>query len=301
MKVQRFRDAAAFSRRAEPYLVRDEAAHCLAIGICGSLRSIPPRQLASARPPIYLALVTVDTGAVLAVALRTPPYNVVLSRFADESQADSIAAALAGDLRAVYGNALPGVIGPKLESAALARAWQRAAGQAARQSMAERIYQLDTVNQVAGVPGALRRATEADRPLLVAWLNAFEAEAMAPGETMDAETWVTNALSSPTRGVFLWEDAGRPVSLAAYGNPTPRGVRIGPVYTPPELRGHGYASASVAALSQRLLDEGRQFCFLFTDLANLTSNHIYQTVGYRPVIDVDMYRFESAQDGGDRQ
>lgn len=292
MKVQRFRDAAAFSRRAEPYLVRDEAAHCLAIGICGSLRSVPPKQLAGAQPPIYLALVT-EGDAVLAVALRTPPYNLVLSRFADTAPGEDIAAALAGDLRAVYGDALPGVIGPKPESAAIAAAWQRATGQAARQSMAERIYQLDAVIPAADVPGVLRRATEADRPLLVSWLNAFADEAMAPGETMDAATWVMGALTSPTRGVFLWEVAGRPVSLVAYGNPTPRGVRIGPVYTPPELRGRGYASAAVAALSQRLLDEGRQFCFLFTDLANPTSNKIYQQVGYRPVIDVDMYHFST--------
>ena len=294
MKVTRFPDAAAFSRRAESYLVRDEAAHCLAIGIFGSLRAVPPKQLAGARPPIYLALVT-EGDAVLAVAIRTPPYNVVLSRFADASRTEDIAVVLAGDLLAVYGDALPGVIGPKPESAALAQAWQRVGGQGAQPIMAERIYQLDAVNPVARVPGALRRATEADRPLLVAWLNAFEAEAMAPGETMDAETWVTAALISPTRGVFLWEDAGRPVSLAAYGNPTPRGVRIGPVYTPPELRGHGYASAAVAALSQRLLDEGRQFCFLFTDLTNPTSNKIYQQIGYRPVIDVDMYAFSTGE------
>lgn len=291
MKVERFTNAAAFAQRAEPYLVRDEAAHCLAIGICGGLRDVPPKQFASAQPPIYLALVT-QGDAVLAVAMRTPPYNVVLSLFANESQADAIATTLAVDLRAVYGDALPGVFAPKSESAAFAPAWQRATGHLAHTAMRERIYQLDTVIPVADGPGELRRATEVDRPLLVAWLNAFGDEAMTPGEQMDADAWVTAALTSPTRGVFLWEDAGRPVSLAAYGNPTPRGIRIGPVYTPPELRRRGYASAAVAALSQRLLDEGRQFCFLFTDLANPTSNKIYQSIGYRPVIDVDMYRFD---------
>ena len=40
-----------------------------------------------------------------------------------------------------------------------------------------------------------------------------------------------------------------------------------------------------------LLDGGRRFCFLFTDLANPTSNSIYQRIGYRPVTDVDQWTF----------
>ena len=63
------------------------------------------------------------------------------------------------------------------------------------------------------------------------------------------------------------------------------------MYTPPEFRGRGYASACVAAASQAQLDAGRRFCFLFTDLANATSNHIYQEIGYEPVRDVEVYRF----------
>jgi len=82
------------------------------------------------------------------------------------------------------------------------------------------------------------------------------------------------------RQVMLWED-GHTVSLACSGARTPNGSRIGPVYTPPEERGHGYASACVAALSQLQLDQGRRFCFLFTDLANPTSNHIYPMIGYQ--------------------
>jgi predicted GNAT family acetyltransferase len=64
------------------------------------------------------------------------------------------------------------------------------------------------------------------------------------------------------------------------------------VYTPPELRRRGYASALVAALSRRLLDEGRRFCFLYTDLANPTSNHIYREIGYEEVCPATSYRFE---------
>lgn len=89
---------------------------------------------------------------------------------------------------------------------------------------------------------------------------------------------------------MFWED-GEPVSLAGFGNPTPNGVRIGPVYTPPGRRRRGYATALVAALTRALLGSGPRFCFLFTDLANPTSNTIYQRIGYRPVTDVDEWRF----------
>jgi hypothetical protein len=85
--------------------------------------------------------------------------------------------------------------------------------------------------------------------------------------------------------VYLWEREGDVVSMAAAVGPTPNGMRVGAVYTPPEHRGHGYASALVAALSQDLLDRGRTFTMLYTDLANPTSNAIYQRIGYVPVSD----------------
>ena len=85
--------------------------------------------------------------------------------------------------------------------------------------------------------------------------------------------------------MYLWLDDGRPVSLTGVGGLTPHGIRVGPVYTPPELRGRGYASNLVAAASQLQLETGRTFVFLFTDLTNPTANRIYQAIGYEPVID----------------
>jgi predicted GNAT family acetyltransferase len=73
--------------------------------------------------------------------------------------------------------------------------------------------------------------------------------------------------------------------MANFTGKTPSGIRIGAVYTPPELRGRGYASALVAALSARLLAGGRRFCFLYTDLANPTANRIYARIGYERVCD----------------
>jgi predicted GNAT family acetyltransferase len=142
------------------------------------------------------------------------------------------------------------------------------------------------------VAGSWRVGQLSDVDLLAAWWVAFHREALAEGPPMadpraTAERWVRRIGRTP----YLWIVDGRPVSLVATGSPTPNGIRIGPVYTPPDQRRRGYASALTAAASQAELDAGRRFCFLFTDLANPTSNRIYQAIGYEPVIDVDVYRF----------
>jgi predicted GNAT family acetyltransferase len=71
-------------------------------------------------------------------------------------------------------------------------------------------------------------------------------------------------------------------------------ARINLVYTPPDLRRRGYATAAVSALTRRLLDSGRRYCCLYTDLANPTSNSVYRRIGYRPVCDIDEYSFEES-------
>ena len=291
MRVQRFDDAHAFCARAEPFLRGREAEHCLQLGLCSSLTHTPAEY-----PDPYLALVTEDER-VLAVALRTPPFNLTLSHISDTNRLPEIVSAIAADAHALYGGALSGVTAPIEESHAFIAQWRRLTGGSDRCILRERIYQLDAVLPPAGVSGAMRRAGEADRALLTAWVDAFTAEALPDSAHEDSgAAWVARLFASPQRAAYFWEDpGGRPVALAAYGSPTPNGIRIGPVYTPPEYRQRGYASALVAALSQLLLDSGRRFCFLFTNLANPTSNAIYQAIGYRPVSDVEMYAFIQAE------
>jgi predicted GNAT family acetyltransferase len=158
--------------------------------------------------------------------------------------------------------------------------------------MAQRINQLDRVEPAERASGSLRPARPADRDLLIEWYLGFQ-EDIGGGSRESAGKWVERSLGADpsVRGLFVWETDGQPVSMVGYSGATPGGVRVGAVYTPPKLRRRGYASAAVAALSQRLLDAGRRFCFLYTDLANPTSNHIYQEIGYRPVADSSLYRF----------
>ena len=126
--------------------------------------------------------------------------------------------------------------------------------------------------------------------MLLDWMEGFTTEAHGVSDRRAAERMVDQRLASRNAGLHLWID-GEPVCMAGASGPTATGIRIGLVYTPPGHRRRGYANAYVAALSQLLLDSGRQRCFLFTDLANPTSNSIYQGIGFRPLSDRHVVRF----------
>jgi hypothetical protein len=160
--------------------------------------------------------------------------------------------------------------------------WANATGAKYKAGMRQRLYELRTVIPAQTAPGALRLASENDLDLVARWIGEFSTEALPGGDMAKSRESAASRIA--LRDVYLWESM-QPVSMAATTRPTTNGIGISLVYTPPGLRGKGYASACVAALSQRLLDSGRKFCCLFTDLSNPTSNHIYQSIGYTPVAD----------------
>ena len=77
--------------------------------------------------------------------------------------------------------------------------------------------------------------------------------------------------------------------MVGFGGKTPNGIRVSFVYTPEAMRGRGYATACVAALTQMLIDRGNRYCVLYADLANAASNAIYQRIGYEPLCDAAEY------------
>ena len=285
LRVERQATPAAFLEAAGAFLVEREAEHNLIFGICATLGADP----GYASEP-YLATVS-KAGRVVGGAVMTPPWNLVLS-CTDEPDAP---AALATDLDARR-ITVPGATGPVDVARRFAEVWCRTHGLERGPRIAERIYRLERVVPPDGVGGTVRVATEADRDLLIEWVGAFADEALDRADPEGAAAMVDRSFRAGTRTWYLWED-GVPVSVAAAGGPTPNGIRIGPVYTPPEHRRHGYASALTAAVSQAELDKGRRFVFLFTDLSNPTSNKIYQSIGYEPVIDVDHITFVPADAG----
>lgn len=280
MKLKHFSDAAAFAAASKDFLLEHEVENNLLFGITESLISQPERYEAAP----YIALVHGDDGTNV-VALQTPPHNLVLSK------AETLAA-LEPVVQDLKGKDLPGVTAPKLEAKAFVETWQDLTGQSYTLSMPQRIYKLEKVIPVKNVSGNLRRATQVERPLLMEWIRAFHTEALSSGPPQDPERIADSYLTGENRALYLWEIEDTPVSVAGYSGPTPTGIRINAVFTPAPHRRHGYASARVAHLSQLLLDKGYQFCCLFTDLRNPTSNHVYQTIGYKAVCDVHAYKFE---------
>ena len=276
-RIHHHNDAGAFLNRAEEWLLQAEAEHNLILGLAHQLTV----STEAYEPPIYLATVEAD-GAVVGCAFRTPPYKLGLTRMPEAALP-----ALVQDLASIY-DWIPAALGPEHETATFAALWSEAKGIRAHPGMRQRIYQLDTVTPpVRMPPGQARLAQPTDVDLLARWLGGFREDTSLPGP----DTRIQAELLLAKQCVFLWED-GAPASMAGWTGRTRHGARVGYVYTPPEQRGNGYASALTAALSQHLLGEGLLFCFLYTDLANSTSNNIYQRIGYYPVCDVMDYDFE---------
>ena len=282
MRIERFDDPVPFFARVGDFLGRAEALHSLILGFRGPLER-NPHYYGNEDP--YLAAV-LDGDEVVTVAARTPPHNLVLSRATDPA-VDALVDALAA-----AGAELSGVGGPSAASDRFASRWTAAAAVTARLAFAELLYEATEVLPPRNVAGRMRTCREDDRSTAVAWTKAFFAEALPAGSPgTGAETFVTRRLAEPGEGLVIWDDGGA-VSLAGYAGPTPTGIRIGPVYTPPELRGRGYASALTAALTADLLAGGRRSCFLSTDAAHPTANSIYRRIGYRFVGNVSRWAFD---------
>ena len=275
MNLTTYENAQAFLARTQAMLERREAANNLILGLA--------RRLAGGTPwpggePYF---VTVDDGgALVLVGLRTPPNKLILY---GEGDVPHDAYALVADAPQARGDTLPGVLGLPDLAAGFAAVYAERAGVVARPGMRQRIYELRQVEYRPAVPGVMRPATVEDEDLVTGWLYAFDAEALASGMT-EAQAREAAQRRIAAGELFIWEDGG-PVSMAGKSRPLPHGIVVNAVYTPPVLRGRGYASAVVAALSQALLDSGYQFCCLHTDLANPTSNSIYQRIGYHPIAD----------------
>ena len=256
----------SFLACAQPWLLRAEAEHNLVLGLALDLRGRPLGEA--------LFATVEEEGRVAGCAFRTPPHKLGLTRM----PAQAIAPLVDAVHRRYPG--LDRVLGPSEVAAAFACEWCERFGGTPRMGMGQLIYQLDRI--VLPEPmaaGELRVAAIEDLPLIVRWLEAFGTETAHPAHQTEAAARTRISAGD----IVLWVDEGRPRCMAGRAARTPKGARVGYVYTPPADRGHGYASACVAAFSARLLADGCTFCTLYTDAANPTSNSIYLRMGYRPI------------------
>ena len=280
MDVQTLNNASDYLKIMQPYLLEREAENNLMLSVCLDLND---RSTDLAADDLFL-VVRQDTKPVLA-CIMTPPRNLILC--ANDPVPDSAFELLIDHLidNSIH---IPGVIGKTSLTDSFASLWVKKTGAKARIGMDQEIYVLTQVQQQDLPKGEMKQATPAEKELLLKWFDEFHAEALAGMDTIDLEMVVSDAIAKGS--VYLWVD-GQPVCMADVARKMINGVCISYVYTPASSRRKGYASALTACLSQLMLNHGFDYCCLYTDKKNPTSNHIYQEIGYTPICDSNVYLF----------
>lgn len=287
MEIIHFDHPGEFQDHVLEILVQHEAENNLILGILANLIA---DEYSETKP--YLAIYR-DSRGIQAMALCTPPWPVLVS-YEHPPPGKIVLKTMLADMQDALQDDFMGLTGNKVFVSRLVSQWEENSGKKAILKMAMRIYKLEEVQPISGIPGEMRSAEKGDRELLEDWFAGFQREALNEEPDLERVQKQVKAYLSADyriRGLMIWEVEGQPVSMAGFAGPTPNGIRINAVYTPPHLRKNGYASAVTGGLSQHLLDQGHSFCFLFTDVLNPTSNQIYQQIGYRPICDVDRYLF----------
>lgn len=287
MEILRPRDASTFLELAGPLLERAEARNQLPLGIAGTVVTAPHTY------DVVRLWVVRDHGQTVGAAIRTDTYPLVLGDPASQRALKTLITASLSDDPDV-----PGIVGNVPHVHTAARAISEGTGRTADVVLSQGVYGLEMVTDLPAARGRPRVAGAQDREILVAWGTAFAHEALPDqGSHERVERTIEARLGSADSAFWFWEDEGELVSMSSYGGGTPNGIRIGMVYTPPEHRRRGYATTLVAEQSRWLLDRGYRFCFLFTDLSNPTSNHIYTDIGYERICDSVEVRFRDRTTG----
>ncbi|WP_164667521.1 GNAT family N-acetyltransferase [Virgibacillus doumboii] len=270
-----------YKNKVEDILLEKEACNNLMLGILGRIEHDPEAYVNG----YYLGIAEVDGKAVYAF-MQTPPNNWIL---ADIEHTKNDVIHHITDFLYTNDVEVPGVMGPTEQAGTFKDAWERLNNCSSTIHVKQLIYRLDDVKPISKGEGRLTAATSNDHQLVKKWLIQFgvEANEQISDKKADqvAESFINNG------SLHLWMVNDQPVSMVNQSRKTKNGATINAVFTPDEHKRNGYATASVAALSEKLLGEGFQFCSLYTDLANPTSNNIYKKIGYDEVGRSIVYKF----------
>jgi uncharacterized protein len=269
MRCELFSDASGFLEVAGPFLARREAKNTVLLGAA----------LRAQRNPRDVVMAVVRHGEVVRLAATlTPPHALVLSAGDPEAMPHLVEALRRAGIRP------PGVSGLEPMAERFAALWQDG-GPAAEPEMRAILYRSNRIAMPENVSGELRRATAGDCDWLAEWQRRFAEQARLSAAEQAADMRAIGAARIARGEMYLWAVGGRPVASVAFVPTTPAGDagRINAVFTLEEERGKGYASACVAALSQRLLDQGWRYCLIFADRGNAITNRIYSRLGYREI------------------
>ncbi len=282
MKYTEYENTDDFLARAGENLERQEAVNGLMLGLSLRLRE---NKLFYGSQPLFATVG--ESNAIDLIVLMTPPHKlqILAPHEADEKAFEKLAAELHERRWPV-----PGVIAENAAAESFADKWTRITGKNFEMGKKQRIFELREVRHPVYPPGEFNRVTLEGLELAREWVRSFHEETDTSVNPDEEDRAVHNRIKTGT--LWFWNDS-QPVSMAARGRPTPNGEAVNMVYTPPERRRNGFATAVVARLSQRILDRGKRFCTLYTDLSNPVSNNIYMKIGYVPQADVmDIHFFD---------
>ena len=283
MEVFYLKDAKSFLEMTQKALEEDEINGNLIYGLSNVL--IKNENTYGIDSPFYS--VACKNTEISLIGLMTPPRNLLLysNKKIDNSIIDFFVKKLhEKDL------GIPGVTGELNVAKAFMEKWSQISNVESKISMNLRVYKLTKVEKYMKPEGIFRNAVKGDVDIIIKFITAFTSEINEPINVERIKEVAEIGIEN--KEIFVWENKNI-VSMARKQRPTKNGMAVGSVYTPIEHRGRGYATAVVANLSQNILDSGKLFCTLFTDLSNPTSNSIYQKIGYKPICDHVSYIFES--------
>ncbi|MFJ9109866.1 GNAT family N-acetyltransferase [Streptomyces sp. NPDC102283] len=261
-------DTGTFLAAAGASLAARPVAHTVALTVTERLSRSGPHHYGEGDP--VLGWWRGANGWVAGTVVRTPPHPALLN---------SLPAQAVGPLADALG-ATPDLDAVNVDRDTAALLAARLPGY--RTEEEQRLYRLGPARAPFPAPeGRGRAATRADRALLVEWVRGF---ADATGQSKSSAEWLVD--EGTERGALtLWESGGAPVALAGRSRMLAGTVRVTLVYTPPELRGRGYAAAVTHEAGRAAREAGAAEVVLFADLANPTSNGVYLRIGYEPVAD----------------
>ena len=281
MRFNLYKDIDLFYRDAYGILMRHEAQNLIPLGniIIGNAG----KDKTDWRDPAHWFMATVsDESGIALTAIMTPPFNLTLYATDNIINDGAIACLIEGMGKTSF--KVPGVMTEKKLATVFAEAYSAAKGIDFRICTEQRIYELEKVNPEIPVIGELRLARESDMNFLPYWIEGFNADCFGKPPSVKSDPEQYRYFINKQK-LYILEDNGIPVSMSQINREMQTVCGVSEVYTPPYFRGRGYASSCVAGVSRIILERGYAKCILYTDLANPTSNRIYQKIGYRPICD----------------
>jgi hypothetical protein len=259
-----------FFDRCGSFLEKDAVEHNLILTLCQNAE----KKRAKGEAADIRCVILTDSGEFVVAAVQTPPHNLVLSK-SSRLDVEHLAETLAKNKFT-----FPGIVGPTDVTGIFSEKWTTLTGRKSIEYMDQIIYVLKNVLLPPPVEGELCFAGHDDVKLVTEWISAFSKHALPKAEQISARDAKLQAEELVKAGrMAFWSVNGRPVAQASVSG-TDEVARVNRVYTPPENRGRGYASAVVAHLSKRQLDQGKKMCCLYADARNPVSNSIYRKIGY---------------------